>query len=139
VLCCKSALSKTGGSVGKPAERAGFPTKNAMKLEDRIREVMRFKHYSIRTEESYVGWYKQFVRFHKMRHPAEMGAPEVEAFLTHLAVDRRVVAATQNQGLNALVFLYKAVLEKEFEGVDAMRAQQSKLLPVEETRKLLMV
>jgi hypothetical protein len=93
-----------------------------MKLEDRIREVMRFKHYSIRTEGSYVGWYKQFVVFHKMRHPAEMGAPEVEAFLTHLAVDRRVVAATQNQALNALVFLYKAVLEKEFEGVDAMRA-----------------
>jgi hypothetical protein len=74
-----------------------------MKLEDQIREVMRFKHYSIKTEENYVGWFKQFVKFHKMRHPGEMGAPEVEAFLTHLAVNRRVVAATQSQTLNALV------------------------------------
>lgn len=109
-----------------------------MKLEDQIREVMRFKHYSLRTEESYVGWYRQFVRFNSMRHPEEMGGEEVEAFLTYLAVTRRVVAATQNQALNALVFLFKEVLKKEFEGVDALRAKQSKRLPVvlsvEETR-----
>jgi site-specific recombinase XerD len=114
-----------------------------MKLEDQIREVMRFKHYSLRTEESYVGWYRQFVYFHGLRHPGEMGAAEVEAFLSHLAVVRNVVAATQNQALNALVFLFREVLKKEFEGVDAMRAKQSRRLPVvlsvEETRKLLMV
>jgi integron integrase len=114
-----------------------------MRLEDRIRETLRFKHYSLRTEESYVGWYRRFVRFHGVRHPEDMGAVEVEAFLTDLAVNRRVVAATQNQALNALVFLYKDVLEKPFEGVDAMRAQQSKRLPVvlsvEEMRKMLMV
>ena len=114
-----------------------------MKLEDRIREVLRFKHYSLRTEESYVGWYVRFVRFHGLRHPAEMGAAEVEFFLTDLAVTRKVVAATQNQALNALVFLYKEVLEKPFEGVDAMRAKQSRRLPVvlsvDEMRKLLMV
>ena len=114
-----------------------------MKLEDKMREVMRFKHYSLRTEECYVGWYRQFVRFHELRHPEEMGAAEVEAFLTHLAVKRRVVAATQNQALNAIVFLFREVLEKPFEGVDAMRAQQSKRLPVvlsvEEMRKVLMV
>jgi len=114
-----------------------------MKLADQIREVMRFKHYSLRTEECYVGWYRQFVRFHSMRHPEQMGAKEVEAFLTHLAVTRGVVAATQNQALNALVFLFKEVLKKEIEGVDAMRAKQSKRLPVvlsvDETRKLLMV
>jgi integron integrase len=114
-----------------------------MKLEDRIRELLRFKHYSLRTEEAYVGWYRQFVRHHGLRHPQEMGAAEVEAFLTHLAVNRGVVAGTQNQALNALVFLFKDVLGKPFEGVDAMRAQQSRRLPVvlsvEETRKLLMV
>ncbi len=114
-----------------------------MKLEDQIREKMRFKHYSLRTEESYVGWFQRFVRFHGLRHPGEMGAAEVEAFLTDLAVTRRVVASTQNQALNALVFLFKDVLEKPFEGVDAMRARVSKRLPVvlsvEEIRKLLTV
>jgi len=114
-----------------------------MKLEDRIRELLRFKHYSLRTEEAYVGWYRQFVRHHGLRHPQEMGAAEVEAFLTHLAVNRGGVAGTPNQALNALVFLFKDVLGKPFEGVDAMRAQQSRRLPVvlsvEETRKLLMV
>jgi integron integrase len=117
--------------------------KKRMKLEDQIREVMRFKHYSLRTEETYIAWYQRFVRHHGMRHPREMGAAEVEEFLTDLAVNRKVVAATQNQALNALVFLFKEVLKKEFEGVDAMRAQQSKRLPVvlsvDETRKLLMV
>ena len=114
-----------------------------MKLENQIREVMRFKHYSLRTEEAYVGWYRQFVKFHELRHPGEMGAVEVEAFLTHLAVVRNVAAATQNQALNALVFLFREVLKKEFEGVDAMRAKQSRRLPVvlsvEEMRKLLVV
>ncbi len=114
-----------------------------MKLEDQIREKMRFKHYSLRTEEAYVGWYRRFVYFHERRHPEEMGAAEVEAFLTDLAVHRNVVAATQNQALNALVFLFKDVLEKPFEGVDAMRAKQSRRLPVvlsvEELRKVLMI
>jgi integron integrase len=114
-----------------------------MKLETRLRETMRFKHYSLRTEEAYVGWYLRFVKFHELRHPKEMGAVEVEAFLTYLAVDRKVVSATQNQALNALAFLFKEVLQKPFEGVDAMRAKQSKRLPVvlsvEETRKMVMV
>ena len=114
-----------------------------MRLEDRIREKMRFKHYSLRTEETYVGWYRRFVRFHGVRHPEDMGAAEVEAFLTDLAVNGRVVAATQNQALNALVFLFKEVLNKPFEGVDAMRAQVSRRLPtvlsVDEMRKVLMV
>lgn len=104
---------------------------------------MRFKHYSIRTEDGYVAWYRQFVKFHGLRHPQEMGKEEVEAFLTHLAVNRRVVAATQNQALNALVFLYREVMKQPFEGLDAMRAQESKRLPVvlsvEEMRKMLMI
>jgi integron integrase len=114
-----------------------------MKLEEQIREVMRFKHYSIRTEDAYVGWYRQFVKFHSLRHPQEMGKTEVEKFLTHLAVERRVAAPTQNQALNALVFLYREVLKKPFEDVDALRAQESKRLPVvlsvDEMRKMLMV
>ena len=80
-------------------------------MEDQIRELMRFKQYSIRTEESYIGWYRQFVKFHDLRHPQEMGKAEVEAFLTHLAVNRGVVASTQNQALNALAFLYREVLK----------------------------
>lgn len=114
-----------------------------MKLEKKLREVMRFKQYSLRTEEAYVGWYRRFVIFHQLRHPSEMGAAEVEAYLTHLAAEGNVVATTQNQALNALVFLFKNVLEKPFDGVDAMRAKQSRRLPVvlsvDETRKLLMV
>ena len=72
-----------------------------MKLEDQIRHKMRFLHYSIRTEDAYVAWYRRFVHFHGRRHPREMGAAEVEAFLTDLAVTNKVVAATQNQALNA--------------------------------------
>lgn len=84
-----------------------------MKLEGQIREMMRFKHYSWRTEECDVGWYRQFVRFHGLRHPGEMGAAEVPAFLSHLAVVRKVVAATRNQALDALVFLFREVLKQE--------------------------
>jgi integron integrase len=84
-----------------------------VKLLDQVREVMRFRHYAIRTEETYIQWIRQFIFFHNKRHPKEMGAPEIRAFLTHLAVRRHVAASTQNQALNALVFLYKAVLRIE--------------------------
>ncbi len=72
----------------------------------RVRDAMRVRHYSIRTEDAYLGWMRRFILFHGKRHPQEMGAVEVAAFLTHLAVEGRVSAATQNQALNALVFLY---------------------------------
>lgn len=71
------------------------------KLLDRLREQIRVRHYSIRTEAVYVTWVRNFIRFHTMRHPAEMGAPEVERFLSHLAVDRNVSASTQNTGRRA--------------------------------------
>lgn len=73
-----------------------------------MRNKLRLKHYSIRTEESYIQWVKRFIVFHGKRHPGEMGAPEVEAFLTHLAVEGRVSASTQNQARSALLFLYLA-------------------------------
>jgi hypothetical protein len=75
------------------------------RLFDQVREVMRFKHYSLRTEQTYLEWMKRFIFFHQKRHPREMGAPEVKAFLTDLAVHRQVAASTQNQALNALLNL----------------------------------
>nr|WP_272889275.1 phage integrase N-terminal SAM-like domain-containing protein [Stutzerimonas stutzeri] len=78
------------------------------RLLDRLREQIRVRHYSIRTESAYVQWARAFIRFHKLRHPAEMGAVEVEQFLTHLAVERNVSASIQNQALAALLFLLQA-------------------------------
>ena len=101
-----------------------------MKLEDQLRGAIRLKQFSLRTEDTYVGWYRRFVLWHGKRHPAEMGAGEVEAFLTHLAVNRRVAAVSQNQALNALVFLYREVLKRELEGIAAKRAKHSRRLPV---------
>jgi hypothetical protein len=82
------------------------------KLLDRVREVTRTLHDSIRTEDAYVHWVKRFVLFHGKRHPLKMDENEVEAFLTHLAVDGHVAASTQNQALSALLFLYKSVLDR---------------------------
>ena len=82
-------------------------------LLDRIRDKIRLKHYSIRTETAYVDWVRRFVLFHGKRHPRELGAEHVEAFLTHLAVQRNVAASTQNQAKSALLFLYKEVLGSE--------------------------
>lgn len=101
-----------------------------MKLEDQLRGAIRLKHYSYKTEECYVGWYKRYVIWHGKRHPKEMGVAEIEAFLTHLAVNRGVAAVSQNQALNALIFLYKEVLKIELEGIDAKRAKHSRRLPV---------
>jgi hypothetical protein len=75
------------------------------KLLDQVRDIIRVKHYSYRTEESYVYWIRRYILFHQKRHPREMGGAELEAFLTHLAVEEHVAASTQNQALNAIVFL----------------------------------
>jgi integron integrase len=100
------------------------------KLLDRVRDAIRVKHYSIRTERAYVGWIKRYIIFHGVRHPQEMGAAEIEAFLTHLAVKRHVAASTQNQALSALLFLYQQVLKKDLERpLDAVRAKRPKRLP----------
>ena len=94
------------------------------KLLDQVRDAIRLKHYSIRTEETYVDWIRRFILFHGKRHPRQMGTPEIEAFLTHLAVDRKVAASTQNQALNALLFLYRDVLKMNLGPVDAVRARK---------------
>src|SRR5438874_8521972 len=83
------------------------------KLLEQVRDVMRLKHYSLRTERSYCDWIERFIRFHAMRHPREMSEGEVSAFLTHLARDGQVAASTQNQALSAILFLYQQVLKQE--------------------------
>jgi len=115
---------------------------DAPRLLDRVRNKIRLKHYSIRTEEAYVQWIRRYILHHEKRHPAEMGAAEVEAFLTYLAVAGRVAASTQNQARSALLFLYKEVLDTELPWLDKVeQAQKPKRLPVvltvEEARSLL--
>jgi integron integrase len=85
----------------------------APKLLDRVRDLIRAKHYSRRTESAYVDWIRRYIVFHRKRHPSDMGAPEIAAFLTWLATERRVSAATQNQALSALLFLYRDILRIE--------------------------
>ena len=93
------------------------------KLLDQVRDAIRLKHYSYRTEQTYVGWIRRYILFHQKRHPKDMGKPEVEAFLTHLAVERNVAASTQNQALSAILFLYNnVVLNQELGKLDAIRA-----------------
>ena len=100
-----------------------------------VASAIRVRHYSIRTEQSYVDWVKRFINFHGKRHPGDMGKDEVAAFLTHLAVNRNVAAATQNQALNALVFLYREVLEQPLGKIHGViRAKKPQRLPVVLTR-----
>ncbi|MDZ4159464.1 MAG: phage integrase N-terminal SAM-like domain-containing protein [Anaerolineaceae bacterium] len=87
------------------------------KLLDQMRDAIRLKYYSYRTEEAYVDWARRFILFHNKRHPNDMGAPEIQAFLTYLATQRNVAASTQNQALSAILFLYREVLHKEIEPV----------------------
>jgi integron integrase len=99
------------------------------------REQMRVRHLSYETEKCYLQWMRRFIRFHERRHPREMGAPEVQAFLTHLAVRRGVAPSTQNQALQALLFLYKRVLGVELPWLDGVvRAGKAKHVPVVLTR-----
>jgi len=115
------------GGVG-PSGPGGRPP---VRLLDRVREAVRVRHYSVRTEQAYVGWIRRFILFHGKRHPQEMGASEVAAFLTSLAVERHVSAATQNQALHALLFLYRVVFDRPIEDLEGVvRARPSRRLPV---------
>jgi len=112
------------------------------KLLDQVRDVMRLKHYSLRTERTYCDWIERFIRFHGLRHPEEMAEVEVGEFLTALARDRNVSAATQNQALSALLFLYRQVLQQEIGWLEKVeRAKKPARLPVvltgDEVRKVL--
>ena len=101
------------------------------KLLDRVRDAIRVRHYSYRTEQQYVAWTRRFILFHGKRHPADLGGAEVEAFLSHLATERNVAAATQAQALAALLFLYREVLAVELPWLDnIVRARRARRLPV---------
>ena len=105
------------------------------RLLDRLRDAIRVRQYSIRTEEAYVHWARRFILFHRKRHPSSMGADEVNAFLTHLAVNDNVSASTQGQALSAILFLYRDVLDDPLPWlVDVVRARKPKRLPVVLTR-----
>jgi integrase len=125
--------------MGKGADRAGDSAKAAdgreKRLIDRFREAMRARHYSLRTEKAYWYWIRWFIRFHGTRHPAQMGAAEVTAFLSWLATRRDVAAATQNQALSAILFLYKHVLGEDLPWLSGLvRAQRPVRVPVVLTR-----
>jgi integron integrase len=106
------------------------------KLLDQVRQAIRTRHYSYMTEKSYVGWIKRFIFFHNKRHPTEMGETEIGGFLSSLATDSHVSASTQNQALNALLFLYREVLRKDIGYVNGVvRAKRLHRLPVVLTRQ----
>lgn len=96
-----------GDEINRTASAAGS---EKPRLLEEVRSRLRFKHYSLRTEQAYVAWIKRYILFHGKRHPREMGAAEVTAFLSHLAMHENVAAATQNQALAALLFLYRDAL-----------------------------
>ena len=128
-------------SPSLPGDAPGDKPKESPLL-DQVRAVLRFKHYSLRTEQTYVDWIKRFIRFHGKRHPKHLGPTEVRAFLTYLAMEGQVAASTQNQALSALVFLYSHVLQRELPYLqDVERARRPRKLPVvltrEEARTLL--
>jgi site-specific recombinase XerD len=112
-------------SIARPLPVPGKP-----KLLDQVRNRCRLRHLALSTEHAYVGWIRRYILFHHKRHPLEMGAAEVSAFLTHLAVAGRVSASTQNQALSALLFLYREVLQRDFGWLsDVVRANRPKRLP----------
>jgi site-specific recombinase XerD len=107
-----------------------------------MRHIIRLKHMSYRTEQAYISWVRRFILFHHKRHPAEMGADDIRAFLTHLAVESHVAASTQNGALNALLFLYRHVLKQPFPDLGEFeRAKRPRRLPIvftqEEVRAVL--
>lgn len=124
--------SQSQGMPSAPKDRGDQLVPNPkLKFLDQCREAIRFKHFSRRTEEAYVHWIRRFILFHGKRHPKEMGAAEVKAFLTHLAAKELVAASTQNQALNALVFMYRHVVGAEPGAFnDFERAKRPQRIPV---------
>jgi len=101
------------------------------KLLDQVRTEIRVRHYSYRTEQAYIMWIKHYIRFHSIQHPLSLDESSVSAFLTHLAIKRRVAPGTQNQALNALVFLYRHVLKRPLEDISQVkRATGRQKLPI---------
>ena len=135
-------ISASYSNAGKQSDDSAETGVAQPRILDQVRDRIRTKHYSIRTEETYIGWIKRFILFHDKRHPAEMAEKEITAFLTHLAVNRKVAASTQNQALSAIVFLYREIIQKELgEFEDLIWAKRPSRLPVvftqDEVKKVL--
>ena len=124
------------GYTNHPQPPLAAPSGSPPRLLDQVRDTIRRKHFSLRTEQTYVHWIKRFILFHGKRHPREMGAVEATAFLNHLARDRHVASATQNQGLHAILFLYREVLETPLDWLDGLdRAKRPVRVPAVLTRE----
>jgi len=122
---------RSGGGAERRGTSYGVVANPKAKLLDQVREVMRLRHYSIRTEQSYCDWIRRYVQFHGMKSREELLPSEakIERFLTHLAVKGQVAVSTQNQAFNALLFLYREVLRQPFENVQALRADRPVRVP----------
>ncbi|HEX7186127.1 MAG TPA: integron integrase [Thermoanaerobaculia bacterium] len=112
------------------SQSTSTPEPSQPKLLVRVREALRVRHMSLKTEKSYVQWIRRYILFHRKRHPADMGEAEINAFLTHLAVENRISPSTQTQALCALLFLYRNVLGREVGELDPVRAKRRRRLPV---------
>lgn len=133
MLQARSVIKNSGSANRHPADATKSGHKP--KLLDCLRESLRSRHYSKRTEQTYCHWVKRYIFFHKVRHPKEMAEPEINAFLTHLAVKEKVSASTQNQALSALLFLYRHVIGREVGDLGkVIRARKPTRLPVVMTR-----
>ena len=99
------------------------------KLLEQMQDALRLQHYSYRTEETYLDWVRRYILFHHKKHPAQMGADEIRAYIIHLATERNVAASTQNQALSAILFLYREVLHREIEPVLLSAAKRPERLP----------
>jgi len=136
VLYCKYSI------VFKVLELiSSYFMKKDKKLLEIVSDRIRLRHYSYQTEKSYVGWIKRYILFHNKQHPKDMGKVEIEAFLTYLAVERKVSPSTQNQAFNALLFLYEQVLEISIknENIQALRAKKKVHIPVVLTQEEVMI
>lgn len=135
------AEAANGPAARRPGVRHEGGIVQSPRLLDAVRLRFRTLHYAKRTEEAYVGWLIRFIRFHGLKHPSELGGPDVERFLSHLATERHVAASTQNQAFAAILFLYKHILGRELPPLNAVRAKRPQRLPVvlsrDEIRRLL--
>ena len=134
---CSNSFREKSTMAISPAIRVVIPppAEKKPKLLDQLSEAMRSRHYSRKTEATYIHWVKRFIFFHHVRHPQEMAEPEINAFLTHLAVKEHVSASTQNQALCAIIFLYKYVLKRRIGDLgEVIRARKPARLPVVMTK-----
>ena len=123
-------MTNISKNIPIPINEHPTPSPKGKKLLDQVTDAIRLKHYSYRTEQTYKEWIKRYILFHGKRHPKEMGQQEIQAYLSHLATEKKVAASTQNQALSAILFLYRHVLNIEIEfPTNIIRAEKSKTLP----------